>query len=68
MHTFRAFIFDEKNRIVRAEVLDAKSDEDAVAQAMPLTEASDIEVWRGNRLLARLPRGGISAPASENNE
>lgn len=68
MHTFRAFIFDEKNRIVRAEVLNAKSDDEAVAKAMPFAEDSDIEVWRGNRLIARLLKGGFPAPAPENNE
>lgn len=58
MDTYRAFILDENNRIVRAEVLSATSDEAAMAAARPFWLESEIEIWRGSKRIARVLKGG----------
>jgi hypothetical protein len=62
LDTYRAFILDANDRIVRAEVLSAASDEDAMAAAQPLSLEADIEIWRGSRRIGRVPKGRETAP------
>lgn len=61
LDTYRAFILDENDKIVRAEVLAATSDEAAMAAAQPFWLESEIEIWRGSRRIARVPKGGEPA-------
>jgi hypothetical protein len=52
---FRAYVFDEKDHILRAHVIEAETDVDAVDQAQAFVDGHDVEVWDGSRLVARLP-------------
>jgi hypothetical protein len=61
LDTYRAFILDDQNRIVRAEVLSVTSDEEAMAAARPFSEEAEIEIWRGSRRIARVLKGGKRA-------
>lgn len=65
LDTYRAFILDDHNRIVRAEVLTATCDEAAMAAARPFWEEAEIEIWRGSRRIARVMKGGQQAPLSQ---
>jgi hypothetical protein len=58
LDTYRAFILDDQNRIVRAEVLSASCDETAMAEAQPFWQEADIEIWRGSKRIARVLKGG----------
>jgi hypothetical protein len=58
LDTYRAFLLDDQNRIVGAEVLSATSDETAIDAARPLWQDADIEIWRGSRRIARVLKGG----------
>jgi hypothetical protein len=50
---FRAYVFDEKDHIIKAHVIEAETDYDAFAQAQVLIDGHDVEVWDGARLVAR---------------
>jgi hypothetical protein len=63
LDTYRAFILDENDRIIRAEVLSAASDEAALNAARPFFMDADVEIWRGSKRIARVPKGG-QPPAS----
>jgi hypothetical protein len=52
---FRAYVFDEKDHIIKAHVIEAETDDDAVDQAQAVVDGHDVEVWDGSRLVARLP-------------
>lgn len=65
LDTYRAFILDENNRIVRAEVLSATSDEAAMAAAQPFWLESEIEIWRGSKRIVRVLKGGELAPPAD---
>ena len=54
---FRAYIFDEKDHIIKAHVIEAETDDDAFDQAQALVDGHDVEIWDGSRLVARLPHG-----------
>ena len=62
-NTYRAYLLDARNRIIRAEVLDVSADDEALAAAAAFTAENDVEVWRGDRRLARIARGGEVSPA-----
>jgi len=57
-NTYRAYLLDARNRIIRPEVLDASADDEALAAAAAFTAENDVEVWRGDRLIARIAQGG----------
>jgi hypothetical protein len=65
LDTYRAFILDDQNRIVRAEVLSAADDEAAIDAARPFWEDADLEIWRGSRRIARVLKGGHKAPLGQ---
>lgn len=52
---YRAYVFDEHDHILKAHVVYAETDEEAVAKTTTLVDAHNIEVWEGARLIARLP-------------
>jgi hypothetical protein len=56
LNTFRAFILDANNRIVRAEVLAVTNDEEAVAAALALSAENGLEVWQGSRRIATIDK------------
>lgn len=58
MNTFRAFILDAAGRIVQSEVLSASNVEEAVEAAAAFSADHDLEVWRGDRRLALIRKGG----------
>lgn len=58
MKTYRAFILDDADRIIRSEVLAVSNDNDALQASLPFADENDLEVWQGERRLARILRGG----------
>lgn len=54
MATYRAYLIDEADHIQSARVIDAESDSDALAQAKQWVDGCDVEVWKGNQMVARL--------------
>ena len=56
MNTFRAFILDANNRIVRAEVLAVTSDDEALAAALALSAENGLEIWQGSRRIATIDK------------
>ena len=58
LNTFRAFILDDNNRIIRSEVLSVSTDDEALGAAAAFTAENDLEVWQGNRRIATLRKGG----------
>lgn len=63
MNTFRAFILDAKNRIVRAEVLAVTNDDDAIAAARIFSAGNGLEVWQGSRRIATIDKDGAVTSA-----
>lgn len=56
MEDYRLYCLDGAQRIQRAaEVINASSDEDAVAQARALDKPTACEIWQGRRLVATIP-------------
>lgn len=62
MNTFRAFVLDENNRIVRSEILAATTDEEALQAARVFSDESDLEIWQGSRRIALMLKGGEIRP------
>ena len=55
MVAYRVYFLDGVNRFMRAEAIEAASDEDVVRQARPLMrEAIKCEIWDRHRLVARV--------------
>lgn len=54
MPAYRLYRVDGAGRIVSAEWLEADDDESAVAQARSCAGGTRCEVWRRERLVARL--------------
>jgi hypothetical protein len=52
---FRAYVFDEKDHIIKAHIMEADTDDGAFDKAQALVHGHDVEVWDGSRLVARLP-------------
>jgi hypothetical protein len=52
---YRVYFLDGVNRFMRAEAIEAASDEDVVRQARPLMcEAIKCEIWDQHRVVARV--------------
>ena len=65
LNTFRAFILDANNRIVRAEVLAVTNDDEAIAAARVFSAENGLEVWQGSRRIALIDRdGGVTLAES----
>ena len=52
--TYRYYCLDGTGKLHNAELIHAKSDEDAIAQLEARHPDSLCEVWQGNRLVAKL--------------
>lgn len=52
--TYRVVCYDAGNKLVTADLIEAASDEDAIATAQAAGYGTKCEVWHGNRLVAQL--------------
>ena len=52
--TYRIVCYDAANKIVTADLIEAASDEDAIAQAEAAGFGTKCEIWDGNRLVTQL--------------
>ena len=59
--TYRVYCFDGVNKIVSADMLQAISDEDAIAQAEARGFGTKCEIWEGQRLVAQLQEARLQA-------
>lgn len=59
LNTFRAFILDANNRIIRSEILTVATKDEALDAAIPFAAENDLEVWLGDRRLATIRKGGL---------
>lgn len=51
---YRAYVFDDNDHTIKVVVIEADTDEQAGSTATDLLDVHDIEVWQGDRLVARL--------------
>ncbi len=54
LKTYRVVCYDAANHAVTADLIDATSDQDAIAKAQAAGFGTKCEVWHGNRLVAQL--------------
>ena len=52
--TYRIYCFDAAHRVLTADLIDAASDEEAIARAEAKGFGSKCEIWGGRRLVAEL--------------
>ena len=52
--TYRVYCYDGAHHIVTAELIDAASDEEAIAKAEAAGFGTKCEIWQGKRLVAQL--------------
>lgn len=52
--TYRVVCYDAAHTILTAELIEAASDEEAIAQAEAAGYGTACEIWHGNRLVAQL--------------
>lgn len=62
-NTYRLYTFDGVRMVLDADLIEAASDEEALAQATAAALGKKAELWEGRRLVAAL--GGESLPPSE---
>jgi hypothetical protein len=55
MGTYRAYVLDQNDRVMKAHVLAAQDDEAALNEARRYLDDHDIEVWHADHVLAKLP-------------
>lgn len=55
--TYRIYCYDARMNTVSSDLIEAESDEQAVARAHAAGFGSKCEVWEGNRLVAQLSNG-----------
>ena len=55
--SYRVYCYDESQKVVTSEWLDAADDEAAIAEAEARGFATKCEIWEGNRLVAKLIEG-----------
>jgi hypothetical protein len=53
---YRAYLLDRNNHIVKAIDLQAEDDAAASDAALDLAKNGDVEVWKGSRLVVRIPK------------
>lgn len=61
LKTYRVCCFDGVRKIVTADLIEAGSDEAAIAKAEAQGFGSKCEIWDGGRLVATLERDGRTA-------
>ena len=54
LKTYRVYCYDAVHQVVSQDLIEAASDEDAIAQAEATGYASKCEIWDGDRLIAQL--------------
>lgn len=52
--TYRVYCFDAAHRVLTADLIEAASDEEAIATAEAKGFGSKCEIWDGRRLVAEL--------------
>jgi hypothetical protein len=52
---YRYYCLDRAGQLHRAAWFDARDDDDAIAQVKARHQDATCEVWRGDKLIARLP-------------
>lgn len=52
--TYRIYCYDAVNQAVSADVIEAASDEEAIAAAQDAGLGTKCEIWEGDRLVAKL--------------
>ena len=64
--TYRVCLYDEQLKTLSAELIQAASDEEAVARARATAPGAKGEVWHGSRLVAQLGADAFApAPPSD---
>ena len=57
MPKYRAYQMDKEGRVIGLpDIITCDDDETAIKEAKPLGNGDQVEVWHGDRLVARLPR------------
>jgi hypothetical protein len=57
MPKYRAYKMDKEGRVLGLpDIITCNDDETAVKKAKPVGNGDQVEVWHGDRLVARLPR------------
>ena len=51
---YKLYCLGNDGKITRADWIDAESDEKAIAIARAMEKSVDCEIWKGNRLVARV--------------
>lgn len=54
LKTYRVYCFDGVRHEVTGDLIEASSDEEAIAAAERACLVTKVEVWQGNRLVAEL--------------
>ena len=54
VETYRVYCFDDVHAVVTAELIEAVSDDEAIAKAQAAGFGSKCEIWHRNRLVAKL--------------
>jgi hypothetical protein len=52
---YKLYCLGGDGKITRSEWIDAQNDQDAIAIARAMGKSVDCEIWKGNRLVARVP-------------
>jgi hypothetical protein len=53
---YRLYALDRVNKVTSGEWFEADDDKTAIAVAKEKMDGHDCELWRGRRLIARIPR------------
>jgi hypothetical protein len=61
LKTYRVYCYDGVHKVVSVDLIDASSDEEAIAQAEAQGFGSKCEIWDGRRLVAQLGEEAKSA-------
>jgi hypothetical protein len=57
MPKYRAYQMDKEGRVLGLpDIITCDDDETAIKKAEPLGNGNQVEVWHGDRLVARLPK------------
>jgi len=52
---YKLYCLGGDGKITRSDWIDAQSDDEAIAIARAMEKSVDCEIWKGNRLVARVP-------------
>ena len=55
MADYRLYALDGVNKVASGEWIEAEDDQTAIEVAKTLMDGHDCELWRGRRLVARIP-------------